>query len=457
VTEALELLRGELAGRPAWLVGGAVRDRLLGRPTTDFDVAVADDPRTVARSLARAARGVAFPLSEAFGAWRTIGPDRAWQVDFVPLREGDLAADLAARDFTINALAEPVCGGPLVDPHAGGKDLERGRLRMVSEAALAEDPLRALRAVRFVTELDLELEPATARAVRAQAPGLAGVAGERVFAELKRVVAAPAAASGLALAVELGVSAPILPELDALAGVDQSVYHHRDVLGHTLEVVANTGDPAAPVPAHRERIAALLAEPLADELTRGEALRFAGLLHDVAKPATRAVRADGRVTFMGHDTLGAEMATAILRRLRASEKLAAFVAHLTRHHLRLGFMVHDGPPDRRAAWRYLRRTAPYSPETTLLTVADRLATRGRNAPAAIAAHLALADELLRHAFAPAPEAPLVRGDELARALDIRPGPRLGELLAQLEEDRYAGAVVTREDALRRAEELLAGR
>jgi putative nucleotidyltransferase with HDIG domain len=455
VSTILELLRAELAGEPAWLVGGAVRDRLLGRETTDLDVAVAGDPRTAAKALGRAASAAAFPLSEAFGAWRVVAPGHAWQVDFVPLREGDLASDLAARDFTINAMAEPLGGdGELVDPFGGAQDLRAGRLQLVTERALVDDPLRALRAVRFATELGLSLAPETAAAVRAHAPGLASVAPERSFAELKRVVAAPAAGAGIRLALALGVTAAILPELDALRGVEQSPYHHLDVLGHTLEVLDESLAIADALPRHSARVRDRLAAPLAEGLSIGDALRFAALLHDVAKPATREVRADGRVTFMGHDALGAEQVAAILRRLRASEKLVGFVAHLTRHHLRLGFMVHEGPLTRRAAWRYLRRMAPYAVETTLLTVADRRATRGRNAGPATAAHEALADAMLDHAFAPGFAAPLVRGDELARALGIAAGPRIGELLAQLEEDRYAGAIVTREDALRRARELL---
>jgi tRNA nucleotidyltransferase/poly(A) polymerase len=185
-------------------------------------------------------------------------------------------------------------------------------------------------------------------------------------------------------------------------------------------------------------------------------MRFAALLHDAAKPATRTRLPGGRLGFPHHDREGAEIARAVLRRLRASEKLADHVATLCLHHLRVGFLVHERPLDRRAVWRYLRATEPYAPEVTVFTVADRLATRGRNAEPAIAAHVELARELLGPALARRAEgrpAPLVRGDELARELGLRPGPELGELLAQLEEDRFAGAIVTREDAIARAREL----
>ncbi len=132
--------------------------------------------------------------------------------------------------------------------------------------------------------------------------------------------------------------------------------------------------------------AALLAEPLADELTRGEALRWGALLHDAAKPLTREVRAeDGRVTFIGHDARGAELARAVLARLRASERLRAHVAALVRHHLRLGFLVHEPQPlARRTVFAYLRACAPVEVDVTLLSVADRLATRGDRAQEAVA-------------------------------------------------------------------------
>ena len=457
----LEIAREALAGERAWLVGGAVRDRLLGRDTIDVDVALEGDPRAAARRVARAAGGAAFRLSSGFGAWRAVGPGHAWHVDLVPLRDGDLAADLAARDFTINAMAQPLAGGETVDPHGGRGDLAARRLRMVSAGALRADPLRTLRAVRLAVELALEIEPTTAGAVAAEAPGIGAVAPERVFGELKRIVGAPQARSGLELMEAHGLVAAVLPELGALRGVEQNEYHHADVWRHTLEVldavVAMEADPAAVgLAVLAEPVAALLAEPLSDELTRGKGLRFAALLHDAAKPGTRGVRPDGRVTFVGHDSEGAELARRVLRRLRASERLAGYVSAVTTHHLRLGFLVHERPLSRRSVWRYLVATAPNAADVTLLTVADRLATRGRNAEPAIAAHLDLARTMLAHAFeerAAGPPAPLVPGDELAAALGMRPGPELGALLRRLEEDRFAGELSTRDEAIERAREL----
>ena len=146
------------------------------------------------------------------------------------------------------------------------------------------------------------------------------------------------------------------------------------MLAETIELER---DPERWLGEHADAVARLLAEPLANELTRGQALRFGALLHDVAKPQTRRVTPEGRVTFIGHDAAGAEMAAAVLTRLRASERLREHVAALTRHHLRLGFLVHEMPLGRRTIYRYLRACEPVQVDVTLLSVADRLATRGR--------------------------------------------------------------------------------
>jgi putative nucleotidyltransferase with HDIG domain len=327
---------------------------------------------------------------------------------------------------------------------------------MVSAGAFVADPLRTLRVARLATELGFEIDPDTAAAVRRHAPGLADTAPERVFTELRRIVGADAAVRGLALMDELELVAAVLPELATLRGVEQNPYHHRDVHGHTLEVLQASidleRDPAAALgdESLAAPVRALLAEPLADELTRGGGLRFGALLHDIAKPQTRTELPDGRIGFPRHDEQGAEMARAALTRLRASERLRSHVAALTRHHLRLGFLVHQMPLDRHALYRYLLTTEPVEADVTLLSVADRLATRGRKADEAIAKHLELARVVLAEALArraAGPQPPLVRGDELAAELGIARGPELGELMSQIAEARFAGEVSTRDEAL----------
>ena len=445
----------------AWLVGGTVRDRLLGRETADFDVAVAGSPADAARALGRAAGGYAFELSEAFGAWRVVAHDHAWQVDVLPLNGATIEEDLARRDLTINAIAAPLGRDGHVDPFGGLEDLRHHRLRAVSPDAFERDPLRTLRLARIACELSFAVEAGTLEQARAAAPALADVAAERVFVELRRVLCASAALDGLELMDRIGVTAVILPELAALRGVEQSRFHHLDVSDHTRSVLAETialeRDPERLAGPDAAALAEYLGAPLANELTRGQALRFGALLHDIAKPRTRAVTPQGRVTFMGHDESGARLASEILGRLRASERLRDHVAALTRHHLRLGFLVHEMPLSRRAVYDYLHATAPVAIDVTVLSVADRLATRGDNAERAIAAHMQLARQMLAEglAWVADPPRPPLRGDELARALGIKPGPVVGGLLAELEAASFSGEVATREEAIARARELIA--
>jgi putative nucleotidyltransferase with HDIG domain len=458
MSDGLEVARAALAGRPAWLVGGAVRDRVLGRPLTDLDLVVDGDPEQAARALAGAAgRAACFALSEDFGAWRVVARDKAWQADVERLRGGSLEADLGLRDFTVNAIAEPIEGGVTIDPLGGLEDLSARRLRMAGPGAFADDPLRVLRLVRIAVEMDLEPEVQTSDAARAHASGLDRVSAERVFMELRRILASPRARHGIELLDSLGATAVVLPELEALKGIEQSRFHHLDVYGHTLEVLDRTieleADPTVTLgEEYTGDLLALLNEPLADELTRGEALRWGALLHDAAKPLTRGVRPeDGRVTFIGHDARGAELARTVLARLRTSERLRAHVAALVRNHLRLGFLVHEPQPlVRRTVYAYLRACEPVEVDVTLLSMADRLATCGEDSERAIDAHMAVAHGVLRDALrwrAEGPPRPLWRGDELANELGIGVGPRVGELLEELTQGQYTGELKTREQAL----------
>jgi poly(A) polymerase len=454
----------------AWVVGGALRDELLGRPVQDVDVAVAGDPARPARALAAELGGPVFRLSDAFGAWRVIDRPHGRVYDLSPLQGDTIEEDLGQRDFTVNAMARPVrldrlaepagTGAALIDPLGGRADLDARVLRVLGAEAYERDPLRPLRLARFGAELGFAPDLETERLTRAAAPRVAEAAGERIFAELRRLMIAAGVLDGLALADRLGLLRAVLPEVADLHDVEQSHYHHLDVYDHTVEVLARLLElehrPDALFGADAARLAAALAAPVADELTRAQALRFGALLHDIGKPATRDVRPDGRVTFMRHDALGERMVRDLCRRLRASERFSRFLEALTRHHLLLGFLVHERPLGRRDIYRYLARTVPVEVEVTLLSCADRLATGGRRAKEATAAHVELARELMPAALdwrEQGPPRPPIRGDELARALGIVPGPELGRLLGALTEAAYAGEVETPERAIELARRL----
>ncbi len=235
----------------AWLVGGAVRDELLGRDTPDFDLTVQGDVQALARELGRRADGHAFELSDEFGAWRVRSHEQDWQVDLTPLMGETLDQDLRRRDLTINAIARELKPGDatLIDPWGGVADLEAGRLRSVGPEAFSSDPLRVLRLVRMAAELGFTADPDTLRLAAASAPALSAVAVERVFTELRLTLVSERAVEGLELASRVGATAAVLPELDALRGVQQSSYHHLDVYSHTLATLQAAidlqNDPAA--------------------------------------------------------------------------------------------------------------------------------------------------------------------------------------------------------------------
>jgi poly(A) polymerase len=439
-----------------WIAGGAVRDAALGREVVDLDLAVSGDPAAVAKAIAREGRGHSFELSAEFATWRAVAADGGWQIDTTTLRGETIEADLGERDFTVGAVAVPLAGGAPIDPHGGLADLERGRLRAVSARSFAADPLRLLRAARLAAGLSLALDPETAALARAEAGRAAEAAGERQLLELRQLVGGPDPMRGMALLDELGLTPVVLPEIEALRGVQQGPNHHLDVHGHTMAVLERTLEVEAGLERFGGERAAelrqLLDEPLADEMTRGTALRFGALLHDTAKPMTRTEK-DGFVTFVGHDHDGVAVVGGLCRRLRASRALTRHLQDLTLHHLRLGFMVHEAPLPPRRVHEYLRATDPVGVDVTLLTVADRLSARGSGPFAteeAIEAHLDLARQMLAAALdwrREGPPRPLLRGDELAAELGVTAGPEVGELLAELEAAQYAGEVGDREAAI----------
>ena len=325
----------------AWVVGGAVRDELLGRPVLDLDVACRD-PKGTAVEFARRFGGAAFQLSERHGAWRVATAGEATTVDFTPLPAGGIEADLASRDFGFNAIAVRVGSGAILDPFGGGADVEAGVVRAVSDTIFADDPLRLLRAVRFEDELGFRMDERTEMLLRASAPLVTRSAGERVLAELARLSAA-----GYRRLAEVGLLAPLGGVIDErIDALDDPDFRLVAVFGERLERF-----------------------PISNDLRR-----FARTL----------------------------------LRTRAPEG-----------------------PSPREIHRFRRRTEPWSLEALAFVGALELA-----GPV----------ETSRRAD---PAEPLVRGDELG----LEPGPEIGRILAAIDEERAAGTISTREEALALAREL----
>ncbi|MCA9972361.1 MAG: HD domain-containing protein [Anaerolineales bacterium] len=467
---------------PVYLVGGAVRDALLGRPSHDLDFVVPRRGIALAFAVADALGVPAFPLDKARDTGRVMLAETT--LDFACFRGPDLAADLRDRDFTVNAIALPataVSRAALIDPCGGLADLEAGQLRLTHPGALAQDALRALRGVRHVVGLGLTLLPETAQALRAAAPELRQVSVERVRDELQKLLETAAPDTAVALLAELGLLAPVLPEIAALAPVTQSAPHHEPVLAHTVSVLRRlaavervllAGEAAAegywqPVVRelgpYREPLRAHLGRTV-DGLVDGRVLlRLGALFHDVGKAQTREEDENGRVRFFGHAEVGAKLAARALRRLTFGNRAVAHVAHIVAAHMRPLFLAEaqGGRPTRRAVYRFFRDIQSAGLDVGLLALADHLATYDGPGDAAAWEQLVrLVGELFRHYFERHDEVvaptPLLDGHALMAALQLAPGREVGRLLRLIEEAQAAGLVTTPEEAVALARQAQAG-
>ncbi len=347
------------ADKELYMVGGTVRDLLLRRPTSpDVDLTTSARPDDIKRLIAQTHPAAVVTVGEQFGTIRVhyrrvthtadatetdaamapldvasplpaaLVAEASDDIDVVEITTyrsdhysdgsrkpevtfGDsLEGDLLRRDFTINAMARDPLSGEIVDPFGGRDDLERGVIRAVGDdpaSRFDEDPLRLLRAARFAAQLGFEIEPATAKAIELQAPTLARISRERIRDEFTKLLMTSHPSRGLRLLVDFGLMPWIVPEVLELCGVSQKPAHSKDVYDHVLRVVERT--PARP------------------------ATRWAGLLHDIAKPRTRSVE-DGKVHFFGHEDVGAVMAREILHRLKFDRPFIEHVTRLVRLHMR---------------------------------------------------------------------------------------------------------------------------
>jgi len=496
----------------AYLVGGPVRDMLLGRPAHDLDFVVTrGDSLALARALADELDEPFVLLDKDLGTARVVirksaneqmgkwingqmgkwinGQMSKWvngqmgkwangpiYLDFNRLRAPTLHDDLLARDFTVNAIAAtlPWATEPspahLVDPLGGQRDLERRLIRVVSDRAFQDDPLRMLRAVRQAVALDFTIDPDTQALIRRQAPLIDQPAAERVRDELVKLFAQPHAIGGLETLDRLDLLTRIVPELGLTKGMAQPQAHQWDVFHHMLEAVRalewllarlrgqETTLPWAPdLPVDRDalqadRVLAHLDAPSSAAGTRAVLLKFAALLHDIAKPQCRSLDVGNRIRFFQHETEGAPMAATVMRRLRFSSREANAVANIVAQHMRPAQLVTTPNVTSRAIRRFLRAAGDETIDLLLLSLCDHLATQGpRVQPLEWERHVAATGDMLATYFCRRERSTtlprLLNGHDLMTAFGLEPGQQIGALLADLREAQLLGQVSTRDEAL----------
>jgi poly(A) polymerase len=421
------------AGYQLYLVGGSVRDLMMGRAAPDLDFTTDARPDDITRVL----RGWAdrrYLVGVRFG---TVGALKdGHRIEITTFREevyaeehrkpavtfgDDLETDLSRRDFTINAMAVRVPGGTLVDPYGGVRHLAARVLDtpLEPQVSFGDDPLRMLRAARFVSQLGVEPAPRVVEAIREMRGRMAIVSAERIGAELDKLLVGANPGAGLALLVDTGLSDEFVPELSALRLEQDPVHHHKDVLGHTYAVVEGCEPDAV--------------------------LRMAALLHDIGKPATRAFGPEG-VTFHHHEVVGARMAEKRLRELRYPNHVVEDVKRLVELHLRFhGYG--EGWTDS-AVRRYVRDAGPLLDRLNQLTRADVTTRNERKARRFQALQDDLEERIARLAEQENLDAlrPPLDGRRVMELLGLPPGPQVGEALAYLMELRMERGPIPEDEA-----------
>jgi len=458
----------ELAPAPLYLVGGSVRDLLQGSGSIrDIDLLMPAGSEDAARRFADAIGGSFFFLDEERKITRVVkrADAEALQFDFTNFEGPDLRADLARRDFTMNAMAvdlrELLAAGSLagiIDPFGGRDDVRRRLIRATHPAVLDQDPLRLLRAVRFAAALGFTIEATTAGEIRARSALITKPAPERIREELFLTLSEEGAGRYLLLLDSLGLLEALLPELRPLRGFTPGRHHVYDILTHSIRT-ADYVDAAGEqllrqVPQHADALRLHLAEPLEHLVPRKAALRFACLLHDVAKAETCSRDEGGDVHFYGHDQLGADRAAEICRRFRLSRAAESVIERLVRHHMRpLGLSAPNGP-SRRALYRYCRDLKDALPESIVLSLADAQATSEAMPAEGFTDTRQTASVILDFyygRFLKVEEKPFITGDDLI-AEGMQPGPRFREILEDFRTQQAEGALRDRDEALRRLQE-----
>ena len=472
-------------GQTVYLVGGAVRDLLLGRSSHDLDFVVERNAIKLARRVADSLNGDFYALDPERDTGRVIvtaEDGKRTVMDFAAFRGPDLEADLIGRDFTLNAIAIDIADNAIHDPLGGAQDLKEKRLRFCSPSAFSDDPVRILRGVRIAANFGFHILPDTRKAMKAATNLLGKVSPERLRDELFRVLDGKQPEACLRTLSLLGALDKVLPELSALKGVEQNEPHSHDVWEHTLAVVgwlesilaalAPTYDPETAgdlfngllvlqVGRFRQQLGETLAAPLTADRTQRSLLFLSALFHDIGKPQAGTLDEEGRLRFWDHDRQGAEVAAARGRLLALSNDEIQRLDAIIRNHMRILFHTNrlvkeQKSPSRRAVYRFYRDTGAAGVDICLLALADLRATYEETLPQETwAACLDVVRILLENWYEKPAEtvapASLLDGDDLMRELNLQPGKQIGDLLEVIREAQAMGEVSTAGQALELAQ------
>jgi putative nucleotidyltransferase with HDIG domain len=477
-SEMFAVVQEKLEGNNhVYLVGGAVRDVLMMRPLHDMDFVVIGRAAEVAKKLADELEGGFYMLDEERDIARVVikqDHGKKFYLDFSALRAENLFNDLTSRDFTINAMAVNVAQPELlIDPLKGVKDIRAGYLQICNPSSFKDDPIRVIRAVRMAIQFNLKITENTLYALKEQVPNLHQISQERIRDELFRILESENIASAIRLLEELKILQTIWPELSALKDVEQGSTHAYDVWEHTMstvdgledlwdvlvgefeeEKVSNLlmGTACAQLGRFRDHLEEHFQQSINPARSRKSLLFYAALYHDIGKPAVKSIKEDGEISFRGHDEVAITMVKEASRKLRLSENEVSTVTLMVKNHMQLHVLSLEGKvPSKREIHQFYKQNRSYGVDLCMIMLADLIGKyryemnhelwldKVNLARLFLEAYFEKFDEIIN-------PPKLISGSELMKQFKIEAGPRVGELLEELQAAQAEGLVKDKKEA-----------
>ena len=432
-----------------YLVGGSVRDFLTEKIFYDRDITI-KGAEEFAKQLAKKLDGVFIVLDDENKIYRIVLPDKLNYLDISELRGANIEEDLKKRDFTINAIAYDLKENKFIDPLGGIEDIKCGRIRAIGEENFIEDPLRILRAYRFMATTGFEFEKGLTSVLKKHIQLLNNPAKERIHDEIMKLFGGKQTAKTLLKMYEDKILEIIFPCVKDIEKIPPNSHHHLDLIHHVIETVRQIEIQHKEA---EEKIKEHLNSIDFGGYPRINHLKIAGFLHDIGKPSTWTIEENGkRHRFIKHDIIGSELAVPLLRKLKFSNKQIDYITEMVKKHIYPSNVISAPDVDDKIMMRYVRKMEDDAIDAIIIGKADRLSALGPEiTKEMVEENLSLLDKLLKfyldslETIKPLPK--LLDGNEIMEMLNITPSPKLGRILNELHEAQLNGDITTKEQAV----------
>ncbi len=433
---------------PAYMVGGCLRDIFLRSEPDDYDIVTFGDVWSLAQAIAEALDATPFWLDSERGIVRIASRALPFHLDISAPKGSTIEEDLSLRDLTINAMALDLRSGELIDPCRGRDDCLGGNVRVISEENLVDDPLRVLRCLRFALLPGFDFDMATAGLVRKHASKIAGVAAERIKQEIMASLNYTGGTELFVLMNAFGLLEHLFPQY---RDMDQGQHHKWSLVTHAL-LAADEIDRLIPAAErYLPGVGDYFNREIEGAVTRAGLLKFVCFLHDIGKPEARVEDDCGEPHFWGHASNGAQLTRQICREFKFSNAAVRVAGGIVEHHMRPLEMVLHGGSNPRAIYRLLNDIDEIVPEVLLHAIADAEATGKERESVGSRKYMELTAakvwDFYNQLYLPMQAAPLLNGSDIMQELGLGPGAEIGRLLSEVAEERAAGNIRTRAEAL----------